>query len=219
MGTGIAFALKYQNKKNVCFTMYGDGSANQGQLFEASNMAGLWSLPVVYVIENNHFGMGTPVKKASYYHKLYAKFRGIPGMNVDGMNVFALREATKFCKNFVLENGPIFLEIDTYRYQGHSMSDPGITYRTKEEVTQVRTERDCIDFVRHFIINNNIATEEELKKIEKEVRNSIEDNVEKIKKDPYPDPSELYTYLYVNEKPFVRGIEYQTSVFNDEHKI
>ena len=131
MGTGLAFALKYKKKQNACFTMYGDGTSNQGQLFEATNMAGLWKLPVVYTIENNHYGMGTSVERASHQVELMAKFRGYPGMKIDGQNTFLMREATKWCKDYVIKNGPMFLEIDTYRYQGHSMSDPGITYRKR----------------------------------------------------------------------------------------
>jgi pyruvate dehydrogenase E1 component alpha subunit len=220
MGTGLAFALKYKNMHNACFTMYGDGTANQGQLFEAANMAGLWKLPVVYVIENNRYGMGTSVKRASHYTDLMGKFRGFPGLRIDGMDVFAVREASKFCKEYVIKNGPMFLEIDTYRYQGHSMSDPGITYRTKEEVTDVRENKDCISKIKQYILNNNYATEEELKDIEKKIRSQIEEDIKKIKEDPYPEPSELYTNMYVDDEhdaPFVRGIEYSQSIFR-EHK-
>src|SRR4051794_33287041 len=104
--------MKYLNKKNICITMYGDGSANQGQLFEASNMAGLWKLPVVYCIENNHYGMGTSVDRASFQKSMMGKFRGFPGLKLNGSNVFAVREGVKFCKEFAIKNGPIFLEID-----------------------------------------------------------------------------------------------------------
>jgi len=182
-------------------------------------MAGLWKLPVVYVIENNRYGMGTSVERGSHYTSLMGKFRGFPGLKIDGMNVFAVREATKFCKDFVLKNGPMFLEIDTYRYQGHSMSDPGVTYRTNDEVSKTRETRDCIVKVKNLILNSKFATEEELKNIERGVRNQILDDIEKIKKDPLPEPSELTTNIYVEETlPYIRGIEYSTSIFN-EHKI
>jgi pyruvate dehydrogenase E1 component alpha subunit len=206
------------NKPNACFTLYGDGSANQGQLFEASNMAGLWKLPVVYVIENNRYGMGTSVQRASHYQPLYAKFRGFPGLKVDGMNVFAVREAVKFCKDFVLKLGPMFLEFDTYRYQGHSMSDPGITYRTSDEVSKTRESRDCLNKVRNYILNAKFATEDELKEIERNIRSQILDDIEKIKKDPLPETKELTTNIYVEDNlPYIRGTEYNNSVFN-EHK-
>lgn len=199
-------------------TMYGDGSANQGQLFEASNMAGLWKLPVIFCIENNKYGMGTSVARASHQTSLMSKFRGFPGVKVDGMDVFAVREITKFCKNYSIKNGPMFLELETYRYQGHSMSDPGITYRTKEEVTQVRNTVDCIEKVRKHILDNSLATEDELKGIEREIRSKIESDVEKIKKDPLPDDKELYTDVYRNENPpFIRGIEYKDSIVNEKH--
>jgi pyruvate dehydrogenase E1 component alpha subunit len=219
LGTGLAFALKYLNKQNACFTLYGDGSANQGQLFEAANMAGLWKLPVVYVIENNHYGMGTSEQRSSHHRPLHSKFRSYPGIVVQGNDVFAVREAVRTCKEYAVKNGPIFLEIDTYRYQGHSMSDPGITYRTKDEVTQYRESKDCIDKVKRIILTNNVATESELKKIERDIRERIEKDVETIKSEPYPAPSELFSEIYAGENPpFIRNVEYSTSVFG-EHKI
>lgn len=198
--------------------MYGDGSANQGQLFESANMAGLWKLPVVYVIENNHFGMGTSVERASYYKELNAKFRGYPGLKVDATCVFAVREAVKFSKEYAVKHGPIFLEIDTYRYQGHSMSDPGSTYRTPDDVKNYRSHKDCINRVRNMIVSNNLATEDELKAIERTIKDNIMEDIEKIKKDPYPESSELLTNVYVEDSPYVRGVEYSDSYFN-EHKV
>jgi pyruvate dehydrogenase E1 component alpha subunit len=207
--------MKYSGKKNVCFTMYGDGSANQGQLFEAANMAGLWKLPVIYTIENNHYGMGTSVARASFHTEMMSKFRGYPGLKLDGANVFAVREGVRFCKEWAIANGPMFLEIETYRYQGHSMSDPGIGYRTKDEITDYRSKRDCVSFVKNMIINNKLASEDELKKIDKAIKERIESEIEKIRNDELPAPEQLYTNIYVNEKPnFIRGAEYQTSVFN-----
>jgi pyruvate dehydrogenase E1 component alpha subunit len=198
--------------------MYGDGSANQGQLFEAANMAGLWKLPVVYTIENNHYGMGTSLERASHQTNLMAKFRGIPGLKIDGQNTFLMREATKWCKDFVIKNGPMFLEIDTYRYQGHSMSDPGITYRKRDEIEMVKTTRDCIDFIRKMILNHSLATEQELKTIEKNIRAGIEKDIEQIFKDPLPSLNEVYTHIYVNNEPhFIRGLEYDNSVTEPKH--
>lgn len=198
--------------------MYGDGSSNQGQLFEATNMAGLWKLPVVYTIENNHYGMGTSVERASHKTELMSKFRGYPGLNIDGQNTFLMREATKFCKDFVIKNGPMFLEIDTYRYQGHSMSDPGITYRKREEIEQVKSSRDCIDKVKRVILDHSLATEKELKTIEKQIRAEIEKDIEKIKKDPMPSMEEMYTNIYVNNEPhFIRGAEIENSITEIKH--
>ena len=219
LGTGIAFALKYQNKPNVCFTLYGDGSAEQGQLYESSNMAALWKLPVVYTIENNHFAMGTSEGRHSHYKPLHAKFRGFAGVMARGENVFAVREAVKVTKEFALKNGPIFLEIDTYRFVGHSMSDPETTYRTKDEVAHERETRDCISNLKNYILGFKVASESDLKNIDKEIKEKLLEDVEKIKKDPYPEPSELYTHVYVGENPpFIRGNEYPKSVFG-EHKL
>ena len=198
--------------------MYGDGSSNQGQLFEAANMAGLWKLPVIYTIENNLYGMGTSVERSCYQTSLMAKFRGYPGLKIDGQDVFMVREATKFCKDYSLKHGPMFLEIDTYRYQGHSMSDPGITYRSRDEVEMMKTTRDCIEKIRRVILDNSIATEQELKEIEKKIRAEIEKDIEKIKTDPMPAANELYTHVYVNNEPhFIRGIEYEQSITDPKH--
>ena len=218
LGTGIGFALKYLGKKNACFTMYGDGTANQGQLFESSNMAGLWKLPMIYLCENNHYGMGTSESRASFYRPLMAKFRGFPGFKCDGMDVFAIRESIKFAKEYAIKNGPVFLEIDTYRYLGHSMSDPGVTYRTKDEVAQWKKTRDCIDKVKDLLFKHNLVHENEVKDLEKKIRKKIEAEVEQIKKEPFPDVKELYSNIFVEENvPFIRNVEYHDSVFN-EHK-
>ena len=212
VGTGLAFALKYLKKKQSVFTMFGDGSVNQGQFLEAINMAGLWKLPIVYVIENNKYGMGTAVERSNYHLPIYSKFRSFPGLKIDGMDVFTMREYTKYCKNYVINHGPMLLEIDTYRYQGHSMSDPGITYRTKDEVQEVRKTRDNIDRVRMIILDNKLLTEKEIKDIEKTIKNEIDEVVEQCKKDPYPPVEELYSEVYVNqEKMFIRGVDMESS--------
>ena len=131
VGTGLAFALKYKKKQNVCATMFGDGASNQGQLYEAMNMAKLWNLPVLYVCENNIFGMGTSIERSSMNPLVYTRGDKIPGLRVDGNNVFEVKATTLWAKNFAIKNGPLFVEFMTYRYSGHSMSDPGTTYRTR----------------------------------------------------------------------------------------
>jgi pyruvate dehydrogenase E1 component alpha subunit len=162
IGTGIAFAQKYLKSNQVTLTCYGDGSANQGQLFEAYNMAALWKLPVIYVCENNRYGMGTSVERASANIEFYKRGDVIPGIRVDGNNYLAVRNATEYAREYSLQNGPIVLEMATYRFVGHSMSDPGITYRTRDEVEDSKT-RDPIIQVSKLLVENNLATQEELK--------------------------------------------------------
>jgi pyruvate dehydrogenase E1 component alpha subunit len=153
VGAGLAFAMKYQSKPNVAVAMYGDGASNQGQLFEGANMAALWKLPVIFLCENNLYGMGTPVERASSNTKFYTRGDNIPGFKVDAQNVIAVREAMKWAKDYCVKgNGPLFVEFLTYRYHGHSMSDPGITYRNREEVNHVRENRDPIEIVRKLLL-------------------------------------------------------------------
>jgi pyruvate dehydrogenase E1 component alpha subunit len=195
LGTGLSFANKYRGNDNVSITYFGDGAANQGQVYESFNMAKLWHLPVVYVIENNQYGMGTSVARASATTNL--SHRGlsfdIPGEQVDGMDVRAVRaageRAVKLCRD---GGGPIILEMLTYRYRGHSMSDPA-KYRPKEEVDKIRTGHDPIEQVRARLLAKKWATEEELKKIDAEVRAVINEASEFATHNPEPDPSELYT--------------------------
>src|ERR1700742_1161943 len=171
LGTGLAFANKYRGSKGVCLTYFGDGAANQGQVYESFNMAELWKLPVVYVIENNQYAMGTSVARSSAvadFSKRGASF-GIPGRQVDGMDVEAVeqagKEAIEYCR---AGNGPIILEMKTYRYRGHSMSDPA-KYRTKEEVAEVREKRDPIEHLGQKLIAGKLATEDDLKAIDKDI--------------------------------------------------
>ncbi|HYE00416.1 MAG TPA: pyruvate dehydrogenase (acetyl-transferring) E1 component subunit alpha, partial [Alphaproteobacteria bacterium] len=171
IGTGLAFAHKYNGTGNVSLTYFGDGSANQGQVYEAMNMAALWKLPVVYIIENNRYGMGTSVERASARPELHQRGQpyGIPGNQVDGMDVVAVHEAgLAACEHARSGQGPIILEMLTYRYRGHSMSDPA-KYRTREEVEKVRVEQDPIEMVRQRLLQNGM-TEDALKKIDQEVR-------------------------------------------------
>jgi len=134
VGTGLAFALKYKGMKNYACALYGDGAANQGQIYEAANMAGLWKLPMIYVCENNHYGMGTSAERHAHDTNFFMRGGKIPGLKVEAQNILMVREAFKWAGKYVVENGPLFMELNTYRYHGHSMSDPGVTYRTKEEI-------------------------------------------------------------------------------------
>ena len=195
LGTGLAFSNKYKGTDRVCLTYFGDGAANQGQVFESFNMAELWKLPVVYVIENNQYAMGTSLARASAETHLYkrgASFN-IPGEEVDGMDVLAVKEAgdraVKWCRD---GKGPIILEMKTYRYRGHSMSDPA-KYRTREEVDHVRETSDPIDHVRKMLLDGKLVSEEELKEIDKDIRSIVGHAAEFAQTSPEPDPSELWT--------------------------
>lgn len=198
LGAGIAFALQYQGKPNVCVTLYGDGAANQGQLFEAFNLAKLWNVPAIFVCENNGYGMGTSVERASANTDYYTRGDFVPGMRVDGMDILAVKEATRFCKDYALKNGPILIEAATYRYHGHSMSDPGTSYRSREEIQEVRETRDPITIFKERLISSKLATPEELKKIDTEVRKEVEEAAEKAKSDPELSLENMYNDIYVN---------------------
>ena len=198
LGTGLAFANNYNGTGGVSFTYFGDGAANQGQVYESFNMAELWKLPVVYVIENNRYAMGTSVKRASAmtdFSKRGISFN-IPGEQVDGMDVRAVAaagaQAAEWCR---AGNGPIILEMLTYRYRGHSMSDPA-KYRTKEEVQKMRTESDPIEQVRERLLNTHQASEAALKEIDAGVRAQIAEAAEFAANDSEPDPAELYTDVW-----------------------
>jgi pyruvate dehydrogenase E1 component alpha subunit len=206
VGTGIAFKHKYSGDGHVCVAMFGDGAANQGQLSEAMNMAYLWKLPVLYCCENNHFGMGTSTARASSCASFYSRDPVVPGIKIDGMDVFAVREGFKFAAAHSREGkGPVYVELDTYRYHGHSMSDPGSTYRTRDDVNAVRESRDPIQKLKATILRLNLATEEELKTIENEVRREVDEATEKAKAAPFPDESEVYTDVYLNNAYPVRA--------------
>ncbi|BCG94735.1 pyruvate dehydrogenase (acetyl-transferring) E1 component subunit alpha [Mesorhizobium sp. 131-2-1] len=195
LGTGLAFANRYRENKNVSLTYFGDGAANQGQVYESFNMASLWKLPVIFIIENNRYAMGTSVSRSSaetdFSHR-GASFK-IPGIQVDGMDVRAVKAAadlaTEWCR---AGNGPLILEMQTYRYRGHSMSDPA-KYRSKEEVQKMRSEHDPIEQVRARLLDKKWASEDELKAIDKEVRDIVADAAEFAQNDAEPDPSELWT--------------------------
>jgi pyruvate dehydrogenase E1 component alpha subunit len=194
IGTGLAFAHKYKNDGGVCVTYLGDGAVNQGQVAESFNMAALWKLPVVYVIENNKYGMGTSQERASAgeLFKRGSAF-GIPGLQVDGMNVVKVREAAEEALERARSGkGPMVLEMITYRYRGHSMSDPA-KYRSKEEVEEWRGQHDPIDALRNMLLQEKVATEENLKGIEKEIKEIVNESAEFAQTSPEPDPSELWT--------------------------
>ena len=195
LGTGIAFANKYRGTSQVCMTFFGDGAANQGQVYESFNMAALWKLPVVYVIENNRYAMGTAVNRSSAqtdFSKRGLSFN-IPGEQVDGMDVRAVLEASERALEHARSGeGPYILEMMTYRYRGHSMSDPA-KYRTKDEVTRMREEHDPIEQVRRRLLESWKLSEEELKVIDGRVREIVNEAAEFATHDPEPDVSELYT--------------------------
>jgi len=198
LGAGLALANKYRGDGRVSFTYFGDGAANQGQVYESFNMAELWSLPAVFIIENNQYAMGTSVERASAQIELFrrgASFN-IPGEQVDGMDVLAVREAAaKAADHARSGKGPYILEMKTYRYRGHSMSDPA-KYRTREEVDEVRKTRDPIDHVEELLEKQGWADAEALKVIDAEVKRIVADAAEFARTSPEPDPAELYTDVY-----------------------
>ncbi len=198
IGTGLAFANKYRGNKSVCLTYFGDGAANQGQVYESFNMAELWKLPVIYVIENNQYAMGTSVERSSAvsdFSKRGASF-GIPGVQVDGMDVEAVQkageEAMAHCR---AGKGPIILEMKTYRYRGHSMSDPA-KYRTKEELTEVREKRDPIENFGKKLIERGVMNAEDMKALDAQVKAIVIASAEFATESPEPGLAELYTDIY-----------------------
>jgi pyruvate dehydrogenase E1 component alpha subunit len=199
IGTGLAFASRYKKDGGVTLTYFGDGAANQGQVYESFNMAELWKLPVVYVIENNQYAMGTSVERASaeaHFYKRGASFN-IPGEEVDGMDVVAVyaagQKAVEWCRS---GKGPIILEMKTYRYRGHSMSDPA-KYRTREEVQLVREKRDPIEHLGQKLVAAGVASDDDLKAMDKETRAVVNTAAEFATESPEPDPAELYTDVLV----------------------
>lgn len=171
-------------------------------------MAALWKLPVIFVCENNHFGMGTAVLRAAFETNFYKRGDYVPGMTCDGQNVLAVKHAFAYARNYVLENGPLVVELDTYRYHGHSMSDPGYTYRTKEEVNKIRQERDPISQVRAMIVDQNLATEIDLKEIEIRVKKELDKSLEEAEAAPVPPNEWLFRNIY--KSPYgtpIRGVD------------
>jgi pyruvate dehydrogenase E1 component alpha subunit len=198
IGTGLGFANWYRGNDNVSVTYFGEGASNQGQVYESFNLAALMKLPVVFVIENNRYGMGTSVERASASKDLSKNGQafGIPGLQVDGMSVIAVKEAaTQAIAHCRAGKGPFLLEMKTYRYRGHSMSDPA-KYRTREEVQKMRSERDCIESV-HALLTEQGVEEAEIKQIDDEVKAVVQDAADFAQSSPEPDASELWTDILV----------------------
>ncbi|MWV27952.1 pyruvate dehydrogenase (acetyl-transferring) E1 component subunit alpha [Aurantiacibacter rhizosphaerae] len=200
LGGGLAFAHKYNEDGGLCLAYFGDGAANQGQVYETMNMAALWNLPIVFVVENNQYAMGTAVKRSSAETEFYRRgtaFR-IPGMEVNGMDVLEVRQAAEIAFAHVREgNGPVLMECNTYRYRGHSMSDPA-KYRTREEVQDQREHNDPIERMKKLLAENGVA-EDKLKEIDKGIRATVSEAADFAESSPEPEPGELYTDVLVGE--------------------
>jgi pyruvate dehydrogenase E1 component alpha subunit len=201
LGAGLAFADKYMGNDRVTFTYFGDGAANQGQVYETYNMAELWDLPVIFVIENNQYAMGTSIKRSTKSPSLWERGAayGIEGEEVDGMDVLAVRAAgQKAVEHCRAGKGPYILEVMTYRYRGHSMSDPA-KYRTRDEVQKMREERDAIEQVRKRLIEADPSIEDEIKAIDKDIKEIVNAAAEFSKESPEPEPKELWTDIYAGD--------------------
>ncbi len=199
LGTGMAFASKYREEDSITLAYFGDGALNQGQIYESFNMAALWKLPIVYIVENNGYSMGTSLSRHCSVKDVYTRGEsfGIPGVRINGMDILEVMEkGKKVVESVRMGNGPILIEMQTYRYRGHSMSDPG-NYRSKEEVLNMREKHDPINLYQSYILENKLASEEALKTIEKEVKQIVEEAVDFAQNSPEPEPSELYTEVYV----------------------
>ena len=198
LGAGLAFADMYMENESVTFTYFGDGAANQGQVYETFNMAALWKLPVIFVIENNQYAMGTAQERSTSSPEIYTRGDsfGIKGEAVDGMDVVAVRDAgVKAAAHCRAGKGPYILEIKTYRYRGHSMSDPA-KYRTREEVQKMRAQRDPIESIRSLLVSEKLSTEEEIKIIDKEIKEIVNSCAEYAKESPEVPAEELWTDIY-----------------------
>ena len=198
LGAGLAFKHKYAGDGGVCLAYFGDGAANQGQVYEAFNMASLWKLPIIFVIENNQYAMGTSVNRSSAEDQLYRRgesFR-IPGLQVDGMDVLAVRGAAATALEWVRAGkGPILLELKTYRYRGHSMSDPA-KYRSREEVQSVREKSDPIEAVKRELAAIGVG-DDQLKSIDNEIKRIVTESADFAEQSPEPEAAELYTDILV----------------------
>lgn len=200
VGVGLAFANKYNanpgDPMNIAIACYGDGAANQGQIWESANMASLWKLPMVFCIENNHYGMGTSIDRHSSHSDYYKMGNHIPGVRIDGMNFLAVKKGMEFIRDFCSSgNGPMYVEMMTYRYHGHSMSDPGTTYRNREEIAFTRSTRDPLEFVKKTMIDAGFADADEIKAVEKEIRREVQDEVTKAKSWSKPIREDLFKHV------------------------
>lgn len=205
LAAGLALAQQYSETGGIAVGMFGDGAANQGQLAEAINLAKIWELPCVFVCENNHYGMGTSAERSSASVNYYTRGDYIAGLRVDGMDVLAVREGIKFARDYVLSNGPMYVEMETYRYKGHSISDQGLSYRTAAEINDIRSSRDPIDRVKLRLVENGWATADELKAEEKKIRKEVDKDVEAAVSAPIPEDTDLFKDVYLGEQPFIRG--------------
>lgn len=202
LGAGLAFAHKYRHDGGVSVAAYGDGAANQGQVFEAANMAAMWKLPMIFLCENNNYAMGTATERHAASADFYTRGDYVPGIWIDGMDVLACKKGFEFAVDWCRSGkGPIFVEADTYRYHGHSMSDPGLSYRSREEVAQIRAQRDCIENIKSRILEAGFATTAELKDIDRDVKEEVDIACEKAKAAPQPAVSELYENIYHGAPP------------------
>uniref|UniRef100_A0A0X3Q2B2 Pyruvate dehydrogenase E1 component subunit alpha n=1 Tax=Schistocephalus solidus TaxID=70667 RepID=A0A0X3Q2B2_SCHSO len=194
---GLPYKKKITGTNNVCVSLYGDGAANQGQVFETFNMAKLWDLPCIFICENNKYGMGTSAERASANTAYYSRGDYIPGIWVNAMDILAVREAMRFATDWCRSGkGPIIIEAETYRYYGHSMSDPGTSYRTRDEIQSVRRERDPIIVFGHFMTSSGLATDEEIKAIDNKVRQEVEKQLTECLAAPEPEASSAFEHVY-----------------------
>lgn len=206
LGAGVALACQYKGNGGVCFALYGDGASNQGQVFEAYNMAYLWKLPCIFVCENNGYGMGTSAERSSCNTEYYKRGDVLPGLWIDGMDVLAVKEGTRYAIDHALNKGPIVLETATYRYSGHSMSDPGTSYRSRDEIQEVRQKRDPITSFKDRMIETGLATADDIKKIDGEVKKEVDAATAAAKADAEIGLPELTCDIYsMNQEGDVRG--------------
>jgi pyruvate dehydrogenase E1 component alpha subunit len=224
VGAGIAFACQYENKKNVTLALYGDGASNQGQVFEAYNMASLWKLPVIFGCENNKYGMGTAANRSSAITEYYKRGQYIPGLKINGMDALAVKAAVKYGKEYCAAGkGPLVYEYVTYRYGGHSMSDPGTTYRTREEIQRMRSTQDPIAGLKMKLLDWGVTTEEELKSIDKKARSNVDAEVAEAEAmvEPEATPKVLFEDIYVrgSEPEFLRGRVPEENFYYTEHEM
>ncbi|EEH38568.1 pyruvate dehydrogenase E1 component subunit alpha [Paracoccidioides lutzii Pb01] len=210
VGAGLAFAQQYNGEKTTTVTLYGDGASNQGQVFEAFNMAKLLNLPCIFGCENNKYGMGTSANRSSALTDYYKRGQYIPGLKINGMDVLAIKAAVQYGREYTIAGrGPLVFEYVTYRYGGHSMSDPGTTYRTREEIQRMRSTNDPIAGLKQKLLDWGVTSEEELKGIDKDARNFVDAQVAEAEKMPFPDatPRILFedTYVRGSEPVWTRG--------------
>lgn len=210
VGAGLAFSQHYNDEKAISIILYGDGAANQGQVFEAFNMAKLWNLPAIFGCENNKYGMGTSAARASALTDYYKRGQYIPGLKVNAMDVLATKAAVQYAKDYAQAgNGPLVFEYVTYRYGGHSMSDPGTTYRSREEIQRMRSTHDPIAGLKQNILDWNVMSEDELKSLDKAARAHVDEEVAAAEAMAVPDntPRILYEDIYVrgSEPKWMRG--------------